>query len=63
MPGNSDVIPIYSYSIVNAYPHDPDAFTQGLIFDDGVLYEGTGLYGQERFCKFVSYQISFLVKA
>jgi glutamine cyclotransferase len=46
MPGNSDVIPIYSYSIVNAYPHDPDAFTQGLIFDDGVLYEGTGLYGQ-----------------
>jgi glutamine cyclotransferase len=45
-PGNSDVIPVYSYSIVNTYPHDPDAFTQGLIFDEGVLYEGTGLYGQ-----------------
>ena len=45
-PGNSDVIPIYSYSIVNTYPHDPDAFTQGLVFEDGVLYEGTGLYGQ-----------------
>jgi len=46
IPGNPDVIPVYSYSIVNTYPHDPDAFTQGLVFDDGVLYEGTGLYGQ-----------------
>lgn len=45
-PGNSDVIPVYSYNIVNTYPHDPDAFTQGLVLDDGVLYEGTGLYGQ-----------------
>jgi glutamine cyclotransferase len=45
-PGNSDVIPVYSYNIVNTYPHDRDAFTQGLVFEDGVLYEGTGLYGQ-----------------
>jgi glutamine cyclotransferase len=45
-PGNSDVIPVYSYNIVNTYPHDPDAFTQGLVFEDGVLYEGTGLLGQ-----------------
>ena len=46
-PGNSDVIPIYSYNIVNTYPHDRDAFTQGLVFENGVLYEGTGrLYGQ-----------------
>ena len=45
-PGNSDVIPVYSYNIVNTYAHDPDAFTQGLVFDDGALYEGTGLYGQ-----------------
>jgi len=45
IPGNSDVIPIYSYNIVNVYPHDPDAFTQGLGFEDGVLYEGTGLLG------------------
>jgi len=36
----------YSYEIVNVYPHDPEAFTEGLVFDDGVLYEGTGLYGQ-----------------
>ncbi len=46
IPGNSGIIPIYSYSIVNAYPHDPDAFTQGLVFEDGVLYEGTGLLGR-----------------
>ena len=42
---NSDGIPVYSYNIVNTYPHDPDAFTQGLIFEDGALYEGTGLLG------------------
>jgi len=45
-PGDSDAIPVYSYDIVNTYPHDRDAFTQGLVFDDGVLYEGTGLHGQ-----------------
>jgi glutamine cyclotransferase len=40
-------IPIhYTYAIVNIYPHDEAAFTQGLVYDDGFLYEGTGLYGQ-----------------
>ncbi len=39
-------MPVYTYEVVNAYPHDPDAFTQGLVFEDGVLYEGTGLRGQ-----------------
>ncbi len=34
----------YTYEIVNVYPHDPEAFTQGLIMDEGVLYEGTGLW-------------------
>jgi glutamine cyclotransferase len=43
IPGNSDVIPVYSYNIVNTYPHDRDAFTEGLVFENGVLYEGTGL--------------------
>ena len=36
----------YTYNVVNVYPHDEAAFTQGLVFEDGVLYEGTGLYGQ-----------------
>ncbi len=43
-PVNSGPIS-YSYSIVNTYPHDENAFTQGLLFDNGVLYESTGLYG------------------
>jgi glutamine cyclotransferase len=38
--------PLYTYQIVNSYHHDPDAYTQGLIFRDGVLYESTGLKGQ-----------------
>ena len=38
-------IPEYTYQIVNVYPHDPQAFTQGLVYQDGVFYEGTGLEG------------------
>lgn len=38
--------PVYGYEIVNTYPHDPEAFCQGLIFEDGVLYESTGRYGR-----------------
>jgi glutamine cyclotransferase len=44
VPSNSDAI-IYTYNIVNTYPHDRTAFTQGLVFEDDVLYEGTGQYG------------------
>ncbi len=35
-----------TYRIVHTYPHDPKAFTQGLVFVDGHLYESTGLNGQ-----------------
>jgi glutamine cyclotransferase len=35
----------YTYEIVNTYPHDPGAFTQGLVFHQGLLYESTGLNG------------------
>ncbi len=41
----SDQVWIYSYEVLNTYPHDPEAFTQGLIFEDGIFYEGTGLRG------------------
>ena len=34
------------YRVIHAYPHDPQAFTQGVIYLDGHLYESTGLYGQ-----------------
>jgi glutaminyl-peptide cyclotransferase len=33
-------------AIVGTYPHDPEAFTQGLVFSDGYLYESTGLHGK-----------------
>ncbi|MGE0126934.1 MAG: glutaminyl-peptide cyclotransferase [Blastocatellales bacterium] len=38
-------VPTYTYEVVNAYPHDPNAFTQGLVFHQGALYESTGLNG------------------
>lgn len=36
----------YTYRVLNTYSHDANAFTQGLVWEDGVLYEGTGLYGR-----------------
>jgi len=38
-----DAVTQWGYKIVNTYAHDPNAFTQGLVFEDGILYEGTGL--------------------
>jgi len=35
----------YTFRVVAAYPHDPEAFTQGLVYSGGALYESTGLYG------------------
>jgi glutaminyl-peptide cyclotransferase len=35
-----------TYHVIQTYPHDPEAFTQGLIYLDGFLYESTGLYGR-----------------
>lgn len=39
-------VPVYGYRVVAAYPHDRGAFTQGLVYADGVLYESTGLRGR-----------------
>jgi len=44
-PTTVQAVPRYTYKVVNTYPHDRKAFTQGLVFSDGALYEGTGLYG------------------
>ena len=35
----------YTYEVVKVYPHDQNAFTEGLVIEKGVLYESTGLYG------------------
>lgn len=37
---------VYGYRVVAAYPHDPEAFTQGLVYRDGELFESTGLVGR-----------------
>ena len=37
--------PVHTYRIVNTYPHDPNAFTQGLFYHNGFFYESTGLRG------------------
>jgi glutaminyl-peptide cyclotransferase len=39
-------VAVYGYQVVNEYPHDQTAFTQGLVFRDGFLYESTGLNGR-----------------
>ena len=41
-----EIPPTFGYRVVTEYPHDRRAFTQGLAYVDGVLYEGTGLYGE-----------------
>ena len=43
----SDFIPKeYTYRIIKVYPHDRNAYTQGLVYENGYIYEGTGLRGE-----------------
>jgi glutamine cyclotransferase len=43
--------PEYTFKVVNAFSHDPAAFTQGLVYHDGFFYEGTGLNGRSQLRK------------
>ena len=43
--GDDWTIKSYRYEVINSFPHDPDAFTQGLVFENDTLFEGTGRYG------------------
>jgi glutamine cyclotransferase len=45
-PTRTTQTPVYGYRVVHVYPHDPNAFTQGLEYRGGFLYEGTGLNGR-----------------
>ena len=44
--GASHATPVEGYRVIHTYPHDASAFTQGLVYVDGMLYEGTGLNGR-----------------
>jgi glutaminyl-peptide cyclotransferase len=44
-------LPVYGVRVVHAYPHDPGAFTEGLFYKDGFLYESTGLEGHSNIRK------------
>jgi len=43
---HTSTVPQYTFKIIRTFPHDPAAFTQGLVFHNGFLYEGTGLKGR-----------------
>ncbi|OAG65905.1 glutamine cyclotransferase [Xanthomonas floridensis] len=44
----AEAIPTQAYTVVRSYPHDTSAFTEGLFYRDGYLYESTGELGQSR---------------
>jgi glutamine cyclotransferase len=48
----SDITPVtYRYKVVKSFPHDRHAYTQGLVYDEGFFYEGTGQQGQSNLRK------------
>lgn len=58
---NTKAPKVYSYEIVNRYPHQTDAYTQGLEFVGDVLYESTGTYGKSKLRK-VDYKSGEVLK-
>jgi glutaminyl-peptide cyclotransferase len=48
---SQELTPVYTYEIVKTYPHNTRSFTEGLLMDDGFLYESTGLYGRSKIMK------------
>jgi glutaminyl-peptide cyclotransferase len=45
-PTTAAATPVYSYHVTQVYPHDTRAFTEGLVFVDGSLYESVGMNGE-----------------
>lgn len=48
---SADEVPVYTYQVVNDWPHLKSHFTQGLVYHDGHLYESTGQYGSSLLCR------------
>jgi len=51
-PSHAGPIPWYTYEVVHTWPHDHTAFTEGLVYFDGAMYESTGLVGQSKLRKY-----------
>jgi glutamine cyclotransferase len=51
IPAWNPTVPVFGYDIVKTYPHATDALTQGLIYQDGFLWESTGERGRSRLRK------------
>jgi len=51
--GNAPVeeVPVYTYEVVNSWPHNSNSFTQGLVYHGDHLYESTGQYGSSILCR------------
>lgn len=59
---NNEQPKIYSYKIINEYPHNIKSYTQGLEFHNGELYESTGQYGESKLLK-VNYKTAEVLKS
>jgi len=58
----SDIKPeLYECVIINTYPHDKNAYTQGLFYDDGVMYEGTGQRNGESSLRKIRFETGELI--
>ncbi|MGV8984138.1 glutaminyl-peptide cyclotransferase, partial [Clostridium sp.] len=55
-------IPVYSYDIINTYPHDVSAFTEGLVYESGYIYESTGKLNESTLRK-VDLQTGEIIKS
>tara|TARA_Y100000385_G_scaffold281413_1_gene334178 strand:- start:455 stop:1489 length:1035 start_codon:yes stop_codon:yes gene_type:complete len=58
---NADPPKLYTYEIVNTYPHDISSYTQGLEFYKGDLYESTGQYGESKL-RNIDYKTGNIIK-
>jgi glutamine cyclotransferase len=58
---NNKTPKVFTYEIINTYPHDIESYTQGLEFHNGILYESTGLRGKSKL-KTVDYKTGDVLK-
>lgn len=47
-----DRTPVFTFKEIQAFEHDPNSYTQGLVFQNGLFYEGTGQYGRSQLQKY-----------